>query len=144
MNKTLEFLKQQIGKDSAASPSPLMRWLNPTLLAVEEGKVTLQYVVRNEMTNPMGNMHGGITAAIVDDAIGVTVFSLGESVFYTTITNSIDYFSSVKEKDSVIAETLIIKKGRQLINAQCEIWNADKSRLMAKGYSNLIKTDIPK
>ncbi|RYZ52015.1 MAG: hypothetical protein EOP49_10500 [Sphingobacteriales bacterium] len=32
----------------------------------------------------------------------------------------------------------------QFINAECEIWNADKTRLIAKGYSNLFKTEIKK
>lgn len=26
-----------------------------------------------------------------------------------------------------------------MINAQCEIWNADKTRMIARGYSNLLK-----
>lgn len=144
MNKTLDFLKLQIGKDATLSPSPLMRWLNPILLSVEEGKMSLQYMVRHEMTNPIGTMHGGISAAIIDDAIGAAVFSLGESHFYSTINIAIDYFGKAFENETVIAETRIIKRGKQLINAQCEIWNADKSRLLVKGYSNLLRTEMLK
>jgi len=142
MNQVLEFLKQQIGKDASASPSPLMRWLNPTILSVDEGRVVLQYLIRPEMTNPIGNLHGGIVSAMVDDAIGVTTYSFGEPVFYSTINLVIDYFSIAKPGDMVIAETSILKKGRQFINAQCEIWNADRSRMLARGYSNLTKTEV--
>jgi acyl-coenzyme A thioesterase 13 len=142
MNKILDFLKQQVGKDSRQSPSPLMQWLNPVLLSVEEGKLSLEYTVRPEMTNPVGNLHGGITAAIIDDAIGATMFSFGEPVFYTTINNVIDYFAWAKAGEKVIAETFIIKKGKQIVNAHCDIWNGDKTRLLAKGYTNLMKTEI--
>lgn len=142
MNQAIEFLKQQIGKESALSPSPLMRWLNPVILEVEEGHLAFQYKIRKEMTNPLGGIHGGISAAIIDDAIGATMFSFGEPYFYSTINNSIDYFSPAKENEIIIAETTVLKKGRQLANVQCEIWNADRSRLIAKGYSNLIKTEI--
>lgn len=33
----MDFLRSQIGKGSENSPSPLMRWLNPEVLAAEEG-----------------------------------------------------------------------------------------------------------
>lgn len=140
MNTQLEFLRQQIGRDAANSPSPLMRWLNPIMLSAAEGKLSFQFKIRNEMTNPMGILHGGITAAIIDDCIGATTFSYGEEQFYSTINLAIDYFGSAVENDIIIAETTVIKKGKQLINAHCEIWNADKSRMLAKGYSNLLKT----
>lgn len=142
MNAAVEFLKKHIGKDSSLSPSPLMRWLNPVILFAEEGKLSFEYKVRKEMTNPLGAMHGGISAAIIDDAIGAAVYSLGEEQFYSTINLAVDYFGRAPENETVIADALILKKGRQLVNAQCEIWNADKSRLIARGYSNLIKTEM--
>lgn len=142
MNNSVERLKAFIGQQFTASPSPFARWLNPTILAAEEGHVEFRYTVRPEWLNPMGNLHGGVTAAIIDDVIGVTVFTLDQPVFYTTINNVIDYFSVAKEEEHIIADTTIIKQGRQFINAQCEIWNAGKSRLIARGYSNLFRTDI--
>jgi acyl-coenzyme A thioesterase 13 len=138
----LEQLQSFIGKEFTASPSPFMHWLNPVVLSAEEGKLAFKYIIRKEMTNPMGTLHGGVTAAIVDDIIGATMFSFGEPVFYTTINNVIDYFAPAKEADVIIAETIIIKKGRQIVNAQCEIWNDDKSRMIARGYSNMLKTNI--
>lgn len=144
MNQTIDFLKSQIGMDARNSPSPLMRWLNPVMLSAEPGELALRYEVRREWLNPAGNLHGGIMAAIVDDAIGAAVFSLGEAHFYATINNCIDYLGSSQEGQQVIARASVVKKGRQLINAQCEVWNGDDTRLLAKGYSNLIKTDTSK
>ena len=138
MNK-LQVLQTFIGKEFTASPSPFMKWLNPIVVSAEEGKVQFQYTVREEWLNPMGNLHGGVTAAIIDDVIGVTMFSLNEDSFIVTINNSIDYFSAAKEHDQIVAETKIIKRGKQFVNAECEIWNADKSRLIARGTSNLFK-----
>ena len=144
MNKALEFLKLQIGKEAIHSPSPLMRWMNPIILSVEEGKLSFQYTIRKEMTNPLGAIHGGISAAIIDDMIGAALYSFGEEHYYSTINNSIDYFSPALENEIIIADSMILKKGRQLVNAQCEIWNSDRSRMLAKGCSNLIKTSIKK
>ncbi|MDQ1098440.1 MULTISPECIES: PaaI family thioesterase [Chryseobacterium] len=135
----LEILRSFTGKEFSASPSPFMRWLNPVVLSAEEGEIAFQYTVREEWLNPMGNLHGGVTAAIIDDIIGATMFSLNEKNFIVTVNNSIDYFSTAKENDHIIAETKIIKRGKQFVNAQCEIWNADRTRLIARGTSNLFK-----
>ncbi|MBD0778966.1 PaaI family thioesterase [Maribacter sp. ANRC-HE7] len=142
MNKPLAYLKEHLGKDSTQSPSPLMRWLNPTLVSAQAGELEFSYLVREEMTNPLGIIHGGTTAAIIDDAMGAAVFSLGVTHAYTTVNLSVDYFSRAKAGDTIIAKTNITKKGQQIINAECEVWNADKTRMIAKGHSNLIRTKI--
>ncbi|ROH95877.1 PaaI family thioesterase [Chryseobacterium daecheongense] len=132
-------LQQFIGKEFDQSPSPFMKWLNPIIVFAEEGHLEFQYTVRPEWLNPIGNLHGGVTAAIIDDVIGATMFSLNENSFITTINNVIDYFSTAKENDIIVAETKIIKRGKQFVNAHCEIWNTDKTRLIARGTSNLFK-----
>ncbi|WDO11843.1 PaaI family thioesterase [Flavobacterium sp. WW92] len=141
-NEAFHFLKQHIGKEVTQSPSPFMNWLKPKMVSVEEGKLSFEYTIRKEMTNPFGTMHGGVIGAIIDDAIGATLISYGEPHFYVTINNVIDYFASAKENDVIISETAINKKGKTIVNAQCEIWNKDKTKLLAKGYTNLLKTDI--
>lgn len=142
MNKILAFFSSKIGKDSSDSISPLMQWLNPSLQSAAEGKLEFLHTIRKEMTNPMHILHGGITAAIIDDAIGATVYSLDNTHAFTTVNLNVDYFSPAKEGDQIIAETNITKKGRQIMNAECLVWNSDKSKLIAKGNSNLIKTKL--
>lgn len=143
-SKAAEMLKANIGKEITETPSPFMAWLRPVVLKVEEGSLTFQHTIRKEMTNPFGTLHGGITAAIIDDAIGATLISYGEPYFYVSVNLVVDYLSAAREGDVVLADTAIIKKGSQVVNAQCEVWNADRTRLIAKGYTNLLKTEIKK
>lgn len=140
----LQHLQSFIGKVFTESPSPFMRWLHPTVLLAAEGHLEFQYTVRKEMTNPAGTLHGGVTAAIIDDIMGATLYTMNteEGHFYSTLNNVIDYFASAREGDTVIAVTSIVKKGKQIINLQCEIWNGAKEKLLAKGYSNVIKTPL--
>jgi acyl-coenzyme A thioesterase 13 len=140
----LEVLQAHLGKEFSATPSPFMKWLKPVVLSADRGKLSFQYTVRQDMTNPMGILHGGVTAAIMDDVIGATMFSFNEHFFYTTLNNVVDYFAPAKEGDLIIADTTVIKKGRQVVNVQCEVWNEGKVRLIARGYSNLLKTGIEK
>lgn len=138
----LESIQSAIGKDFSSSPSPFMHWLKPRVISAETGALVFEYEVRKEMTNPIGILHGGVTAAIIDDILGATLFAFGEPHFYTTLNNVIDYFGAAQEGDLIRAETRVIKKGKQFVHAECEVWNADRSRLIARGISNLFKTEI--
>lgn len=129
------------GKEIVQSPSHFMNWLKPTLLSAEKGSLHCSYLVRKEMTNPYGILHGGITAGIIDDLIGATVYVLGLSGHYTTVNNNIDYFATAKEGDLITAKTAIVKQGRTIINLQCEVFLASKNRLIAKGYSNMLRLE---
>tara|TARA_R110002167_G_scaffold29771_6_gene99109 strand:+ start:2231 stop:2662 length:432 start_codon:yes stop_codon:yes gene_type:complete len=141
MNNALQYFTSKIGKDASESISPLMQWLNPTLLSAEEGLLEFSYVVREEMTNPMKILHGGTTAAIIDDAVGAAVFSLGKSHMYSTINLAVDYFAPAKTGETIIAIASVVKNGDKVVNTSCEIWNADRTRMIAKGHSNLIKLE---
>lgn len=140
----LENIQSFIGKEFATSPSPFMLWLKPIVLSAEHGKLCFQYAVRKEMTNPIGTLHGGVTAAIIDDIIGATMYSLGEPFFNTTLNNVIDYYSAARENDILVAETTLIKNGTQFANAECIVWNHDKSKMIAKGYSTMFKIKVKK
>lgn len=126
------------GKEITNSPSPFMNWLKPTLISAEKGSLHCSYVIRKEMTNPYSILHGGITAGIIDDLIGATVFILGLQHRFTTVNNNIDYFAPAKEGDIITAKTSVVKQGKTIINLQCEIFLPAKNRLIAKGYSNML------
>ncbi|MFD0941479.1 PaaI family thioesterase [Pedobacter boryungensis] len=126
------------GKEITNSPSHFMNWLKPTLISAEKGTLHCSYIVRKEMTNPYGILHGGITAGIIDDLIGATVYILGLNARFTTINNSIDYFAPANEGDEITAKTTVVKQGKTIINLQCEVFLPTKKRLIAKGYSNML------
>lgn len=134
----LLIFKSFIGKKVTQSPSHFMNWLQPTLISAEKGELYCSYTVRKEMTNPYGMLHGGMTAGIIDDLIGATVYILGLSHRYTTVNNNIDYFAPAKEGDIITAKTAVVKQGKIIINLQCEVFLPSKNRLIAKGYSNML------
>lgn len=136
--KHLLIFQSFTGKEISQSPSHFMNWLRPTLISAEKGVLHCSYKIRKEMTNPNGVLHGGITAGIIDDLIGATVFTLGLSNKYTTVNNYIDYFASAVEGDEITAQTSIVKQGRTIINLQCEVFLPSKKRLIARGYSNML------
>ena len=134
----LNFLRQSLGNVITQSPSNFMNWLAPVLIKAEIGTLVCKYTIRKEMTNPYQILHGGVTAGIIDDLIGATVYTMGLNDRYTTVNNYIDYFAPASEGDEIIAETAIVKRGKTILNFQCEIFLPSKKRLIARGYSNML------
>ncbi|MFT5917719.1 MAG: hypothetical protein ACJAWV_002752 [Flammeovirgaceae bacterium] len=140
-NPIVEALKAQIGK-SMKGVSPVGQWLNGTLLAIEEGELTVSIKVRKEMTNPMGILHGGMSALIMDEVIGGGVYTLNRDTFFTSVNLSVDFLSSIPMGENVIAKCQIVRAGKTIVNAECQLFTED-DKLIAKGMSNLIRTFKP-
>jgi uncharacterized protein (TIGR00369 family) len=136
-NKALKGFKDMLGENSKVKTlSPLGRWLDGILLKAEAGQLKWKFVVRQDMTNPGNVLHGGATAAMIDDVMGATVFSLGLPNFYTSINLSIDYLSSAKVGDELTVEATVVRQGRNVIHITSEVKRGDK--LIAKASSNMI------
>jgi acyl-coenzyme A thioesterase PaaI-like protein len=71
------------------------------------------------------------------------VACLGGDTFFTTLNLSIDYLSGARIGDVITATTHINREGKNIVNIDCVITNAE-GKLLSKGTSNLIKTTIPK
>ncbi|MFV8342539.1 PaaI family thioesterase [Flavobacterium sp. XS2P39] len=144
-NKRLQLLQSFIGKPFTGSPSPFAQWLNGTVVSVNDKAVEFQFIVRKEMTNPVGILHGGVTSSMVDHCIGVNFMILGLENFYPTINLNIDFFNPAFENDTVLVKTELIKLGKMIIHFNAVVINQNNSKLVAKASSNLAisSTRIP-
>ena len=140
MNPAIEFFRNNIGKASAEiSPSPFGRWLNGTLIEVEEGSLTMEFIVRKDMCNPGGIMHGGVAIGMMDDIIGMTTFSMGNQAFYSTVNLNTDFLYSAKPDEKLIAKSKIVRMGKKIAHAEGEIRN-ETGQIIAKCTTNLVAT----
>jgi acyl-coenzyme A thioesterase 13 len=137
MNSMVEHYKKFIGQYVSTAPSPFSNWLKGKILDIQEDGITLEFVVREEMTNPVKMLHGGMIAAIMDDMIGMTIYVTGVKNFYASVNLHVDFISNVRVGTSVIAETKMIKKGQKVILCECNMYGPEKT-LMARGTSNLV------
>ena len=69
--------------------------------------------------------------------IGATIYSLGNENQYTSVNLVIDFLESAKKGETVTAKSSIIRQGKTIINAQCEVFS-EPGRLLARGTSNLL------
>ncbi len=134
-----------IGKTAqeANSPSPWGKLLNPTLLSAAKGSLTVSLLVREELTNPGGIMHGGAIAGLIDEVIGMTTFTLEKQGFYVAMNLNIDFLKPGVLGETITATANVIKDGRNVAHFECHVYNPDK-KLLAKASSNLMLTQIQK
>ncbi len=138
----LEYIQGLIGKYSKeTSPSPFGAWLNGKLIAAEPGTLTTQFVIRDEHTNPGGLMHGGVAAAIMDEVMGMTLFTLNKETFYVAVNLNIDFLRPGRKGDTLTAITEVIRDGRTMTHCECKLYNSEK-KLIAKATSNLSQIQL--
>lgn len=136
----IEQFKVLIGKESKdVSPSPLGRWLNGKLVDVAQGTMTVEVVIREEMTNPAGIMHGGIAAAIMDEVIGMTTFTLGSDAFFAASNLNVDFLRPGNKGETLKVVSEVIRAGKTMAHVECRIYN-EAEKLIAKATSNMVKT----
>ena len=88
---TIEWFTERIGRrTSEVSPCAYGRWLDGVLVTAEAGHLVIDYVVRPEMTNPAGILHGGVVAGMIDDVFGMLAATLVEERFLVTIDLHVD------------------------------------------------------
>jgi len=101
------------------------------LEAVEPGRAVLRMRVRSRHKQVHGVVHGGVLAALADTAGGLAVYLVvPRGTRLATVEMKINYLEAV-DKGTVVAEARLLRKGRNLAVAECEVHNGE-GRLAAK------------
>ena len=140
-NSRIDFLRSLIGAEMTQSPSPVARWLLGTLREVEQGKLAVNYVVREDMLNPMGTLHGGVVAMMMDDVTGTLVYSLGREYGYTSVNLNCDFLNPARSGEVVRATAQVVRAGKNIVHCECVVTN-EEGVIVAKSTSNLIQTGV--
>lgn len=141
VTKVLEVIQGMIGKEVDDSRSPAGNWLRPRLESAERGKVTLSVLIRPEMCNPYGNIHGGMMSLVADETIGWAIVSLEAEAHYTSVSLNLDFLYAAAAGERMTAVAEIIRQGKKIINAEVHIFN-EKGILLSKATSNLVVTGM--
>ncbi len=139
MNPVLALFTSYVGLEIRPEDPEFSRWLGGIFREVREGELVMDFRVREEMSNPVGFLHGGLQNAMVDDVIGMTVLTLGHKQFFLSLGLNVDYLGKARVGETVVAKGRIIRQGRTVINAQCEIFAQDGA-LVCRGTSSLMKS----
>ena len=138
----LQYIKDHFeGKLVTDSRSPAGNWMGFTLESIEKGKAVISLEVKKEMTNPYGNIHGGMMSLVIDECVGWAVISLESESHYTSMNLNVDFLYAIKSGDRLRAESRVVRSGKKVINVECSVFDME-DRILAKASSNLIVTNM--
>jgi uncharacterized protein (TIGR00369 family) len=118
---------------------PIGRTLDFSLVEVERGRAVFEGTPDERHYNPMGGVHGGYAATLLDSACGIAVHSmLKPDQGFTTLELKVSYLRGMNDMTGPVrAEGRVVNIGRRVAFAEADIRDAG-GRLMATATSTLL------
>ncbi|MFF7357164.1 PaaI family thioesterase [Streptomyces filipinensis] len=131
----LDFLRSVLSGRLPAPP--IAATLGFTLDEVESGRAVFVLEPGEEHYNPIGSVHGGVYATLLDSAAGCAVQSaLPAGMGYTSLDLSVKFLRPVTvDTGKVRAVGTILNQGRRTALAQAELFDSE-DRLLAHATSS--------
>ena len=120
-------------------PPPIAVLMGMWIAEVSEGRVVFAAEPSEYQYNPLGTVHGGVMATLLDSALGCAVQSmLPAGTSYTTLELKVNYLRPVTTKTgTVYAEGKLIHLGGRIATAEGRLTDAD-GKLYAHGTTTCI------
>lgn len=124
---------------AAGGRPPIGETLDFALVEVDEGRAVFAGTPGRSAYNPMGTVHGGYAATLLDSACGIaTVTKLQEGQTMTTLELKIAYHKAMTaDTGPVRAEGVVLSIGRRVAFVEAKLTDA-QGRLLASATSTLL------
>lgn len=130
--------------DGTLPSAPIAHAMDFLLVEVERGRAVFQGTPSARMLNPLGTVHGGWFATLLDSALGCAVHTLmpvGRG--YTTSQLNVNMIRAITPKvPRVRAIGQVIHGGRQMATAEARLVGPDGT-LYAHGTTTCLVFDLP-
>ncbi len=120
-------------------PPPIAVLMDIRIEEVSEGRVVFAALPAEYHYNPLGTVHGGLAATLLDSALGCAVHStLPAGTSYTTLEIKINYLRPMTRKTGLVyCEGKVIHVGGRVATAEGRLTGAD-GKLYAHGTTTCI------
>jgi len=131
-------------RDGELPPPPILALVDIEKMTADDGRVTFWLRPQEFHYNPIGSVHGGVIATMLDSAAGCSVHStLPAGVGYTTLDLSIKYLRPVTMRSGLLrAEGSVLSKGRRTALAEARLLD-ERDALLAHATSSCLLFDMP-
>src|SRR5690606_41234405 len=133
----VEFL-ERIGRGEVPSP-PIMQTLDFVPVEAERGRMVYQGTPKSDYYNPIGSVHGGYIATLLDSALGCAGQTMLErGVGYTTLELKVNYVRPLTARTGPVrAEAKVVSVTRRIGIAEGRVVDA-AGRLYAWGSTTCL------
>ncbi|MEU4291407.1 PaaI family thioesterase [Kribbella sp. NPDC026596] len=131
-------------RDGEIPAPPILQLVGATGFEAEEGRVAVFMPAAEFHYNPLGSVHGGVIATLLDTAAGCTVHStLPAGVGYTSLDLMTRFIKPVTVNSGLLrCEGAIISRGRRTAVAQSHLYD-ERGTLLAHATSTCMIFELP-
>ena len=118
---------------------PITKALGFRVSAVELGRVVFDYTPVYDHYNPLGTVHGGIAATLLDSVMGCCIHTtLKAGIGYTTVEIKVNYVRAMTDKTGEVrAEGKVINVGSRIATSESRLVDA-AGKLLAHGTTTCL------
>jgi len=124
---------------------PIMQTIEPFDSTAEPGVVVIHSIPAFRHYNPIGSVHGGYAATLLDSAMGLAIHSmLPAGTGYTTLEFKVSFIKGMSKESGIVrTEGRTLSVGRRAATAEARITDAS-GRLLAHATATCLVFEIPK
>jgi len=133
----LAFVQELV--DGSLPLNMIARTLGYDIVEVESGRVVITAVPNETHLNPAGGVHGGLSATLLDSAMGLAIHStLDKGIGQTTLEFKISLVRPITPETGLIrAEGTVLSRGRRVGTAEGRITDGE-GRLLSHGTTTCL------
>jgi uncharacterized protein (TIGR00369 family) len=123
---------------------PIMQLIGFDLIEVEHGRAVFEGTPAFQHYNPLGTVHGGYAATLLDSCMGCCVHTtLPKGMGYTTLEFKVSLLRAITSETGLVrAEGKIVSSGRRVATAEGRL--SDRAgRLLAHATTTCLVFEVP-
>jgi uncharacterized protein (TIGR00369 family) len=119
---------------------PIAALLGMELVEAEEGRALFGLTPGEQHYNPIGVVHGGIAATILDSAMGCAVHTtLPAGWTYGTLDLSARFVRPIlRDTGRILCEGTVVHRGRSTATTEGRVWVEGSGKLLAHGTGSAL------
>ncbi|XP_059801434.1 acyl-coenzyme A thioesterase 13 isoform X1 [Hypanus sabinus] len=103
------------------------------VVTTSPGKIVCEMKVEEEHVNRAGNLHGGVTATLVDVVSTTALLSTERALPGVSVDMNITYMNAAKLGEDIIITAEVLKEGKSLAFTTVDVTNKVTGKLLAQG-----------
>jgi uncharacterized protein (TIGR00369 family) len=119
---------------------PIAKLLGFGLVEVDEGRALFAAEPGEQHYNPIGVVHGGLAATLLDSAMGCSVHTTLEPGWsYGTLDLSARFVRPItKDTGRVLCEGVVVHRGGKMATTEARLWAEESGKLLAHGTGSAL------
>jgi uncharacterized protein (TIGR00369 family) len=119
---------------------PIARLLGFGVIEVDEGRAVFSAEPGEQHYNPIGVVHGGLAATLLDSAMGCAVHTTLEPGWsYGTLDLSARFVRPITaDTGRILSEGVVVHRGTKTATMEGRVWAEDSGKLLAHGTGSAL------